>query len=80
MSETGVAAVCDFIEQHAQGASKVLVHCRRGPRAAALVLLQQARANKWNAAEVVAKGKAMGLEVDGGLKMLVESYLNQTGK
>jgi uncharacterized protein (TIGR01244 family) len=80
LTEDGVTSVCDFIEQHAQGASKVLVHCRRGPRAVALVLLQQARANKWTASEVVAKGKAMGLEVDGGLKMLVESYVSQTAK
>jgi uncharacterized protein (TIGR01244 family) len=78
LSESGVTSVCEFIEQHAQGANKVLVHCRRGPRAVALVLLQQARANKWTASEVVAKGKAMGLEVDGGLKMLVENYLRET--
>ncbi len=80
LSESGVSAVCDFIEQHTQGANKVLVHCRRGPRAIALVLLQQARANKWSASEVVAKGKAMGLEVDGGLKMLVEGYLSEAAK
>jgi uncharacterized protein (TIGR01244 family) len=78
LSESGVTSVCEFIEQHAQGANKVLVHCRRGPRAVALVLLQQARANKWTASEVVAKGKAMGLEVDGGLKMLVENYVRET--
>jgi uncharacterized protein (TIGR01244 family) len=80
LSAKGVTAVCDFIDQHGQGTNRVLVHCRRGPRAIALVLLQQARANKWTAAEVVAKGKAMGLEVDGGLKMLVESYLAEAGK
>jgi uncharacterized protein (TIGR01244 family) len=78
LSESGVTSVCEFIEQHAQGASKVLVHCRRGPRAVALVLLQQAKANKWTTSEVVARGKAMGLDVDGGLKMLVESYLSET--
>jgi hypothetical protein len=54
------------------------VHCRRGPRAAALVLLQQARAQNWGAAEAASKGRAMGLDVDGGLKMLVESYLNES--
>jgi uncharacterized protein (TIGR01244 family) len=80
LSERGVTGVCDFIDQHSGASSKVLVHCRRGPRAAALVLLQQARANKWNAAEAVAKGKAMGLDVDGGLKMLVESYLSDKGE
>lgn len=79
LSVRGVTGVCDFVDQHSSGSSKVLVHCRRGPRAAALVLLQQARANKWSAPDVVAKGKAMGLDVDGGLKALVESYLNETG-
>ena len=38
----------------------------------ALVLLQQARANEWKPEEVDRQGKAMGLEVDGGLRMLVE--------
>ena len=75
LSEPGVTAVCDFLDQHAQGSNKVLLHCRRGGRAIALLLLQQARAQKWSADEVFAKGKAMGLEVDGGLKTLVESYL-----
>ena len=80
LTPTGVSAVCDFVERHSDGADKVLVHCRRGPRAAALVLLQQARANKWTAAEVLANGKAMGLEVEGGLKALVEGYLKETAK
>jgi uncharacterized protein (TIGR01244 family) len=75
LSAAGVNAVADFIEQHAQGPNRVLVHCRRGGRAIALLLLQQARANNWNADEVIAKGKAIGLEVDGGLKTLVETYL-----
>jgi uncharacterized protein (TIGR01244 family) len=80
LSERGVTAVCDFIDQHAQGSAKVLVHCRKGGRAVAMLLLQQARANKWSAQEVFAKGKAMGLEIDGGLKTLVESYLSSAGK
>jgi len=75
LSEPGVTAVCDFLDEHAQGSNKVLLHCRKGGRAVALLLLQQARAQKWSADQVFAKGKAMGLEVDGGLKMLVESYL-----
>jgi uncharacterized protein (TIGR01244 family) len=79
LTEKGVESVCDFIERHGHGANKVLVHCRRGPRAAALVLLQQARANNWNAEQAIAKGKSIGLQVDGGLKMLVENYLNEAG-
>lgn len=78
LAPAGVNAVADFIERHAQGPNKVLVHCRRGGRAVALLLLQQARANNWSADEAIAKGKAMGLEVDGGLKTLVESYLKTT--
>jgi uncharacterized protein (TIGR01244 family) len=74
----GVKSVCDFIDTHSQGAEKVLVHCRRGPRAIALLLLQQARAQKWTNAEVFAKGKAMGLEIDGGLKMLVDHFLQDS--
>lgn len=74
----GVKAVCDFIDKHSEGSEKVLVHCRRGPRAVALLLLQQARAQKWSNAEVFAKGKAMGLEVEGGLKMMVDHFLQDT--
>jgi uncharacterized protein (TIGR01244 family) len=74
----GVTTVCDFIDKHSQGQEKVLVHCRRGPRAIALLLLQQARAQKWTNDQVFAKGKAMGLELDGGLKLLVEHFLQDT--
>jgi uncharacterized protein (TIGR01244 family) len=79
LSEPGVTAVSDFVDRLAEGGGKVLVHCRRGPRAFALVLLQQARANNWKPEEAIARGKAMGLEVDGGLRMLVETYLQQHG-
>jgi uncharacterized protein (TIGR01244 family) len=78
LSAAGVKAVSDFIDQHAQGPGKVLVHCRKGGRVVALLLLQQARANNWSADEVFAKGKALGLEVDGGLKTMVEAYLRST--
>lgn len=71
--EVGVGAVCKFIDDHAGG--KVLVHCRKGGRAAAVVLLQQAIARGWSADEAVAKGREVGLQVDGGLKTLVEGYL-----
>ena len=77
LSEQGVTAVCDFVDRHTQGGQKVLVHCRKGGRAAALVLLQQARANKWTPDEALAKGQEMGLAVDGGLRALVEAYLQQ---
>jgi uncharacterized protein (TIGR01244 family) len=74
LSDPGVSDVCDFIDRLAQG-GKVLVHCRKGGRAMALVLLQQARAAGWSAEETIAKGKALGLQVDGQLKQMVEDYL-----
>jgi uncharacterized protein (TIGR01244 family) len=75
LADPGVTEVCDFVDRHAQGSQKVLVHCRKGGRAVALLLIQQARAQKWNAEETIDKGKAMGLEVDGGLRTMVEAYL-----
>jgi uncharacterized protein (TIGR01244 family) len=76
LTEVGVESVCDFID--AQG--KVMVHCRKGGRAAAIVLIHQARANDWSAAEAAAKGRGLGLEVDGGLRSIVENYLDDHRK
>src|SRR3954468_2994319 len=73
LSDAGVASVCDFLTQHSGG--KVLVHCRKGARAAALVLLHEAKTRNWSVDEAMAKGREMGLEVDGGLRMMVENYL-----
>lgn len=78
LTKQGVTGVCDFVDRHTQGGQKVLVHCRKGGRAAALVLLQQARANRWKPEEVIARGREMGLDVEGGLRMLVETYLQQS--
>lgn len=75
LSPSGVAAVSDFLDAHAEG--PVLVHCRRGPRAAALVLLHLARTHGWAPVEALAQGRTHGLEVEGGLRTLVESYLHQ---
>jgi uncharacterized protein (TIGR01244 family) len=75
--EQNVVAVCEFVDRHVQGGGKVMVHCRKGGRAVALVLLHQAWANNWSPEEVVARGREMGLQVDGGLRMLVETYLQQ---
>ena len=55
-----------FLDKHA--GDRVLVHCRKGGRAAALVLIQQARANGWSATEAMEKGQALGLKVEGGLR------------
>jgi uncharacterized protein (TIGR01244 family) len=73
----GVNAVCNFIDKHSRE-GKVLVHCRRGPRAVALLLLQQARANKWTNAEVFARGKELGLDLEGQMRMVVDHFLADT--
>jgi len=68
-----VRAVSAFLDTHPGG--KVLVHCRKGSRAAALVLIHKAQAEGWKADEALAKGAAMGLHVQGGLRAIVEQYL-----
>ena len=75
LTEQGVSSVCKFLDEHAGG--KTLVHCRKGGRAAALVLLYKARAEHWSPEEAVAKGNALGLGVEGGLRNLVESFLRE---
>jgi uncharacterized protein (TIGR01244 family) len=75
LSEENVSDFCDFLHRHAD--QRVFVHCRKGGRAAALVLLHQAIHERWEPQEVVSKGRAMGLEVEGGLRTMVENYLQE---
>ncbi len=72
-TEDGVATVCDFLDRHA--AEKVLVHCRSGGRAQAVLVLHEALKRGWPASEAIANGRAMGLDVKGGLATMVEQYL-----
>jgi uncharacterized protein (TIGR01244 family) len=76
LSDEGVRAVCKFLDEH--GSGKTLVHCRKGGRAMALVLLYFARKQGWKPDEAITKGAAMGLSVEGGLRTLVENYLQST--
>ncbi|MCA1685457.1 MAG: protein tyrosine phosphatase family protein [Planctomycetia bacterium] len=78
LTEDAVSAVCQFLDGHAGG--KTLVHCRKGGRAAALVLLYKAAAENWSPDEAVARGNTLGLAVDGGLRTLVETYLREHGR
>lgn len=73
LSVEGVSSVCQFLDDHADG--KTLVHCRKGGRAAALVLLYKADAENWSPEEAVDKGNALGLGVEGGLRNMVETFL-----
>jgi uncharacterized protein (TIGR01244 family) len=72
--EQDVDQVCRFLDDHKEG--KVLVHCRKGGRAAAVALLYHALTEGWRPAEAAAKGKELGLEVDGNLRTMVETYLD----
>jgi uncharacterized protein (TIGR01244 family) len=74
LTEEGVGRFCDFMGAHAD--APVLVHCRSGGRAAALLIIQQAKANGWKPSEAIAKGDSLGLRVGGGLRIAVENYLN----
>ena len=74
LTTEGVNSVLDFLDSHRD--EKVLVHCRSGGRAAALVLLHAARTNGWTAAEAIEKGRGLGLDVKGGLQIMVEQYLS----
>jgi uncharacterized protein (TIGR01244 family) len=73
LSDAGVTEVCDLLKQHAGG--KVLVHCRKGARAAAVVLIHEAQARKWTADEAFSHAHELGLELEGGLRLLVDHYL-----
>jgi uncharacterized protein (TIGR01244 family) len=78
LTEEGVNSVRQFLDEHATG--KTLVHCRKGGRAVALVLIHEALANGWMVDEVFQKGAAMGLTLEGeGLRSLVANYLRQHG-
>jgi uncharacterized protein (TIGR01244 family) len=78
LSDPGVSDVCEFIDRLTEE-GKVLVHCRKGGRAAALVLIQQAKAEGWKPDEALEKGEAEGLKVEGGLRSKVEDYLRSNG-
>lgn len=77
LTDPGVSEVCDFIDELTTEGKKVLVHCRKGARAVALVLIQQARAHGWSASEAIEQGRAMGLTVEGPMRSLVEDYLGR---
>lgn len=78
LSDPGVTEVCDFIDGCLPN-GRVLVHCRKGGRAAAIVLIQQARANGWKPDEAIAKGQELGIHLDAPLKAKVEDYLRSKG-
>jgi uncharacterized protein (TIGR01244 family) len=75
LDEARVGSFCAFLDRHAN--ERVLVHCRKGSRAAALTLLHRALHEHWSPSEVAAKGREIGLEVEGGLRTMVETYLTE---
>jgi uncharacterized protein (TIGR01244 family) len=74
LTEQGVRSVSEFLDRH-EGQGKVLVHCRKGSRAAALVLLHFAVKEGWPASEAISRGEEIDLRVDGKLREMVEAYL-----
>lgn len=78
LSDVGVTAVCDFVDRETER-GKVLIHCRGGGRAAAVVLLQQARARGWKPDEAVEKRRELGLSLKPELQLKVWQYLKSRG-
>ena len=79
LNEAGVKAVRAFIDRYSDN-GKVLVHCRKGGRAAALVAIHQALMHGWKPEEVAAKSEELGLKLEGNLRLIVESYLAERPK
>lgn len=77
LTEEGVDRVVRFLDSHPEG--KVLVHCRKGGRAAAVVLLHQAMKHGWGPGEAREQGEAIGLHVDPKLGGLVDQFLAARG-
>jgi uncharacterized protein (TIGR01244 family) len=80
LSPAGVQAVARLVGEQLEAGGKVLLHCRKGARAAALALLAEAIREGWAAGEVLERGEAMGLAIgEPKLKALVEEYLANHG-
>jgi uncharacterized protein (TIGR01244 family) len=78
LSAEGVHGVAKFVAEQAEAGGKVLLHCRKGGRAAALLLLSEALREGWPPEEVLARGEALGLTIaEPKLRALVEEYLGR---
>lgn len=56
----------------------ILVHCRKSGRAAAMVLIREAYRRGWRSHEACALGvTSLGLQVEGPLRRMVETWLSQ---
>jgi uncharacterized protein (TIGR01244 family) len=73
ISVDDVRIFSSFLRDQSDG--KVLVHCRSGGRAVALLLLDQADSHRWPSAEVIERGRTLGLELPPPLLPLVNAYL-----
>jgi uncharacterized protein (TIGR01244 family) len=73
-----VGDVAQFIEESSTDGGRVLVHCRKGGRAVALALLALAKSRNWQPSEALERGRALGLTVDGNLRLMVEDYLRRS--
>ncbi len=76
LTTEAVAQVSAFLDRHTTS-GPVLLHCRKGGRAAALVLLHLAQRNGWTASQALAQCEAMGLRLEGGTRLMVEKFLSE---
>lgn len=75
LEQAGVSAFCEFLDRHEL--DKVLVHCRKGGRAVAMVVLHRALRDGWQPEEVAEKSRGCGLPIDGNLCAMVANYLRE---
>jgi protein tyrosine phosphatase (PTP) superfamily phosphohydrolase (DUF442 family) len=76
LSQSDLDVLNAFLDTHAD--EKVLVHCRKGGRAAALAVLHLASKEGWPAEEIPARGRELGLNLDPGLLRLISPFLQPT--
>lgn len=77
LTRDGAVAVMEFIELHSKRGN-VLVHCRKGGRAAALVALREAVHREWDAEQAAARAKTeLGIDLEGGMRTMIENYLRE---
>ena len=78
LSEQGVTAFATSLTSTARGRARCSCIAGEEPRPSACAYSSRPGRTKRSASEVVAKGKAMGLEVEGGLRCWSKAHVNET--
>jgi uncharacterized protein (TIGR01244 family) len=77
LSREAVEAFGQFLDRHS--GEPVLVHCKMGGRAAALVVARLALREGWSAETALREAEARGLTLPPPLRILVANFLSENG-